>query len=91
MKKGNKKPFIPKDKPKSWILGIISALIALLIIGPILFIGAYLGNEFIKGIGYLLFISCWLVFTVTWLIFIVGLISGKYKNIEEKKWADQLW
>ena len=85
------KSLIPSDKPKSWVLGILSGLVCLLIAGPILIAGMHYEITTIRIIGQLLFVCCWLLFAVAWLVFLLGLANGKYITIEKKEWKDQLW
>ena len=91
MKKENNKPFIPKDKPKSWVILILFGLCGLLIAGPIMFLGAYFKIAFIKEIGSFLFTLCWISAVASWFVFIVGMLTGKYRNIKEQEWNKQLW
>lgn len=86
-----KKPFIPRDKPKSWCLGIISALVGLLVAGPIMVTGAYLKIGIIKTIGWYIFVFCAVMFFLMWLISFAGLVGGRYNILEEKDWKDQIW
>jgi len=85
------KPFIPKDKPKSFVTGILSCLVGLFVAAPILIAGKYYENNLIENLGQFMFMSCWVFFAASWLIFIFGLNNGKYKNLEEKEWSEQLW
>ncbi len=85
------KVFIPRDKPKSFVIGILSCLVGLFVAGPILIAGKYYEINLIEIIGQFMFISCWVLFATSWLIFIFGLTNGKYKNLEEKEWSEQLW
>ena len=91
MKKSEKKPFFPKDKPKSWVMGISSGLVALLIAGPVTILGVYLELSIVKTIGTTIFILCWVIFAVTWFVFAIGMLSGKYRNLQEKEWGEQIW
>jgi hypothetical protein len=88
---GIKKPFIPRDKPKSFVIAIIAGLIGGLIGGPVMFGGHFLGISGIIIFGKILFMACWLVAASTGIFFAFGLITGKYKNIEDKDWNHQLW
>ena len=54
-------------------------------------LGAIYEISFIKSIGTTLFVLCWLVGAFCWFIFMGGMLSGKYKNIKEKNWENQLW
>ncbi len=91
MKTNNEKSFIPRDKPKSWVLGILAGLIALVVASPIMFLGAYFKYSIIKNLGITLFVACWGTFAISWLIFFIGMLGGKYKNIQEQDWSEQLW
>lgn len=86
-----RRPFIPKDKPKSWVVGISSALVGLLVAGPITFLGSYLGLTIITAFGAAIFVVCWVAFVVTWFIFAFGLLKGKYHNMQEREWGEQIW
>jgi len=91
MEEAVKKPFIPRDKPKSWVVFIISVLIAVLVAGPIAIAGIKLELSILESIGYLLFIGSWLVGIVSWFVFSGNTAKGKYKNMRAEKWADQKW
>jgi hypothetical protein len=84
------KPFIPRDKPKSWVVGILAGLVGLCV-GFVAVAAVMLGLNWLKQIAVAVFFLCGLVFGVTWLVFISGLLSGRYRNIQEKQWKEQLW
>jgi hypothetical protein len=87
----NKKPFIPKDKPKSWVIFTLACLSGLLVAGPILIGGNILKIKAISTIGMALFILCWSVAAIVWVIYITHFLAGHYKQIEERDWKDQIW
>ena len=87
----NKKPFFPKDKPKSWVVGVSSGLLALLVAGPIVMLGIYLEAALLKNFGITIFVLCWAAFMLSWVIFAVNGLSGKYRDIKEKEWNEQIW
>lgn len=87
----NKKPFFPKDKPKSWVIGISSGLIGLLVAGPIMFLGIYIEVDLIKVLGTIMFVLCWAAFAIAWVVYALGLLSGKYRDLQEKEWSEQVW
>jgi len=91
MKDSNKESFIPLNKPKSWVISVISALAGLLIAGPIIFLGAYLDIALIKGIGITLFFVCCSTGAVTAIYLTIGMIKGKYRNMKDREWRKQLW
>jgi len=84
------KPFIPKDKPKSWVLFILAGLIGLAV-GLVGFAAAWAGINWLKGAAIFIFVLCWIVSAATWLVFIFGLLTGRYKNIQPREWSKQLW
>ncbi len=84
------KPFIPKDKPKSWVIFILAGLIGLAV-GLVGFAAAWAGISWLKGAAIFIFVLCWLVSAATWLVFIFGLLTGRYKNIQPREWGEQLW
>ena len=84
-------PFIPPDKPKSWVFGICAVLVALLIVAPLMFISHGLNLPMIYELLGMGFVACWVVFAASWLVFIIGLLSGKYRQLEPRAWRDQVW
>ncbi|WP_027715251.1 hypothetical protein [Desulfuromonas sp. TF] len=86
-----KKPFFPKDKPKSWILYITSGLVGLLVGGPLAYAGGYFEIKYLKIIGTIIFATCWSIMLVMFFVFAFGQASGKYKKMEEKSWKEQEW
>lgn len=86
-----KRPFVPRNKPKSWCIGIISGMVGLLIAGPIMFAGEYLNVGLVKPFGIFIFVGCILTFFLMWLVFMIGLASGKYGVVEDKDWKEQVW
>lgn len=87
----NMKPFIPRDKPKSWIIGILAGLTGLLIAGTLLFVGYFFRLQLLQYLGRTLFVVSWITFALMWLLFIAQSLRGKYKKMSEKEWRDQVW
>jgi len=83
--------FIPKDKPKSWVIFNVSGLIGLLVAVPIFVLGACLESEIVENIGTRLLLLCLIVGIPAWLIFAAGMVSGKYRSIKTRKWRQQIW
>jgi len=82
---------IPRDKPKSWVIMLVSCLKGFFLALPLILAGHYLNHEIMFGTGSLLFALCWLVFAVMWIVYIMGQASGKYCHLEERDWCDQVW
>lgn len=85
-----KRPFIPTDKPKSWVLFILACLTGIAI-GLIAFIAAYNELNVVAKIVSPFFFICWLIAAVNWFIFMFGLLTGRYKKIEHRSWNEQVW
>ena len=85
------KQFIPRDKPKSWIIFICSGLVCLLVASPIAIGGSVLKIKFLQMTGIFLFDLCWSTMAVMFVVGIINRIIGRWKNIEEKDWKDQVW
>ena len=91
MNKKHKKPFIPRDLPKSAIVLIIVSLTALLIAGPMMFGGIYLELNWLLQIGRTLFTLCVFTFFLMFVIFNINRSKGKHQNIRECDWKNQVW
>lgn len=84
-------PFIPRDKPRSWVIAICSGLICLLGFGPLLFISAYFDVSWLFQVSSLGATLCVVTFFVMWAIFVPRLLLGHYKQLEPQDWSSQLW
>jgi hypothetical protein len=89
--KGIKKPFIPRNKPKSFIIAILAGLTCFFGAAPIIFAGHFLELSLIKTFGMILFFLCVVTFFIMWFIGMVQMIRGKYRKMEERYWKDQVW
>jgi cation transporter-like permease len=84
------KPFIPRDKPKLWVIGVLSGLVGI-VAGGIAFTAAAFEFQAIKLVFVTIFVFCWSVLAVSWVGFFIGSLSGRYKKLEPKRWKDQQW
>ncbi|MHB1015642.1 MAG: hypothetical protein ACYC2W_10245 [Desulfurivibrionaceae bacterium] len=84
------RPFIPRDKPKFWVVGILAGLaglgFGLLAIGAVWFGFPLMKSLFIVG-----FFACWATCAVSWFGFVLGMFVGRYRGLEEKPWREQVW
>jgi hypothetical protein len=87
---GAKRPFIPEDKPKSWVIFVLSGLIGLGS-GLLGFALMWAGAATLAYIAMALFVGCWLVMAFFGLLFGVGMLSGAYKDLASKPWREQKW
>lgn len=85
------KPFIPRDKPKSWVVFVCAGLVALLGFGPVLFLAKFLDSSALFSVGEAGLTVCAGLMFLSWPVFMIGLLMGKYKNLPEKEWKDQVW
>lgn len=84
------KTFIPRDKPKSWVIQMLAGFLGLLS-GLTGFAAAWASIAWLSSVATFVFVLCWLVFAATWLVSIHGLLTGRYRNIKPKAWKDQQW
>ena len=87
----SKDPFLPRDKPKSWIVFIVSGLLGVLIAGPIALSGIWFEIEALVSVGRLLLWSCWAVAVSMWIVHFSRSIAGHYKDVGDHDWKDQIW
>jgi hypothetical protein len=85
-----KEPFIPADKPKFWVIGVLAGLIGMAI-GLVAFASAYLAPAFAKWVCFPLFMLCWATFAVCWLGAAFGLFTGRYRHLQSRSWHEQVW
>lgn len=86
-----KRSFIPRDKPKSWVLMMIGILVALIIGAPIIWLGDYLDFRFVEVAGFAIFYLGWLLGISMSIVFAYGSLSGKYGRLETRNWSAQVW
>jgi hypothetical protein len=84
------RPFIPQDKPKSWVIFVLAGLGGLGV-GLIGFGLRWLGFTTSANAAMVLFIGCWLVMAFAGLILAVRMLSGSYKDLQSKPWREQKW
>ena len=87
----SKKPFIPQNKPKSWVIGVLSVLSAVLFAGPLVIAGVYYSLPKLESVGRAMFWLSWAIGVASWLIFMGKLVGGKYRGMQEKSWKEQIW
>jgi hypothetical protein len=84
-------PFIPQNKPKSWVVFVCAGLIGLLCFGPFMLLAHFLEITPLLYIGKTGFFMCVAAMFLTWPVFIFGLLTGKYKDIPARTWKEQVW
>ena len=83
-------PFFPRDKPRTWIIGVCAGLSGMTI-GLVGLAFGLLGIRSIQLAALPLFGMCWTVFALSWIVFAFRLMTGNYKNLEAKDWNEQVW
>lgn len=79
--------FIPRDRPKSWVLMISSGLIGLLVFAPL----TLLADRWFQWIGLAGCVVCWGISAVMWIVYRVGTGSGRYASLQPRPWNEQVW
>lgn len=85
------KSFIPRDKPKSLVIFILSLLTGLLIAVPLAIISILIKIKILAYASKYLLIFCGTVCLIMWIIFFFKGLNGEYKNVDSKPWKDQLF
>jgi len=85
-----KKPFIPRDKPKSWVIFMLAGL-AGLFSGLCAFLAAAYHWPVAKTVFIACFFACWGVAFFAGIVCAAGMLTGHYRGIGEKPWRDQVW
>ncbi len=86
----NSRTFIPNDKPKFWVIGILAGLIGFGA-GLVAFAATVAGINIIKQVFIAIFMVCWLTFAVSWFGCLIGFLSGRYRHLQSKPWSEQVW
>jgi uncharacterized membrane protein YfcA len=87
---GSHKKFIPNDKPRSWVLAILSVLIGMG--GGVLgFVGAYWSIPSLYYVGLLIFAVCAAVSIPAIILFTIRFMLGHYRNLTNAPWNQQQW
>ena len=84
------KPFIPRDKPKLWVLMTLACLCGLAL-GILVFAAAWVGIPWVSSLMALLLICCCLVGVICGIAFTVNLLMGRYRSLHERPWSEQQW
>ena len=84
------RPFIPRDKPKFFVLGALAGFIGLAS-GVVAFASASFGFSLLKALSTIVFIACCAVFFVSWFGCLFGYLSGRYARLTAKPWREQVW
>ena len=86
----SKKPFIPKDKPKSWVIGILAGLIGMAV-GLVAFLFSWLELRLLVYVCAFIFLCCWVVGAINIILFNFKLFTGKYRDLKSEDWENQVW
>jgi len=86
----NGEPFFPKDKPRSWVIGVSTGLLTVPL-GVIAFLAGYLKWTVLFYLLRFLFVCCALVTAVMVAIFQVNSFSGRYNDFQSSSWKDRPW
>jgi heme O synthase-like polyprenyltransferase len=86
----NRRPFLPLDKPRSWTLFVVSGLVGMAI-GLVGFVAASFELRAVQILAMGLFMVCWTVAAVSWVVFVIRFVTGQYRNIQARAWKEQVW
>ena len=80
----------PRKAPKSFVVIISAGLVGLLCAGPLIFGAYFLGLKALLILGQLIFALCWVIAAAHGIIFAFGLITGRYRDMQESDWKEQI-
>jgi hypothetical protein len=83
-------PFIPSDKPRFFVVFILAAL-AGFGVGVLAFISDWTGLVHLGNILKVAFAGCWAVAAFCWCGFDLGLVLGRYRDLQPRPWKEQVW
>lgn len=86
----HRRPFIPQDKPRFWVVFVLAGLCGLFA-GLVAFVAELQGLSYVAGPFKVVFFVAWIVGAINGLGFTAGLLTGKYTNIRERPWKEQVW
>jgi hypothetical protein len=84
-------PFKLKRLPKSFVAAWASGLLALLVAFPMAAFGKAYEVSLLSKIGNTLFFACWVACFISIAYFGSNLLAGAYRDIQERRWRDQVW
>lgn len=82
--------FIPRDKPRFWVLFVLACLSGMGF-GLIAFAAASAELSLLAIPMMIAFSICWLVAAVSFLGYMFGIFSGRYRNLRSRAWTEQVW
>ena len=85
-----RKPFIPRDKPKFWVFMTLACLCGLGF-GVFVFAASWLEVLWLSRLMTVLLVSCCLVGFICGVGFTLKLARGRYQSLEERPWSEQEW
>ena len=85
-----KRPFIPNDKPRFWVLFVLAGLSGMAV-GLVGFGAAWFELRWLALPMMFLFVCCWLVAAISWFGYVFGFLTGRYRNLSSRPWAEQVW
>ena len=84
------RPFIPRDKPRWWVIFILACLVGLGV-GLLAFTAAWFGLTWVSRQLVPISLACWATAAVSWFGFMFGMVTGRYRNLEDRPWKEQVW
>ena len=81
----------PHDKPKSLLVFLAGLTIGLVIFVPLAITGLALEKVGLFLTGSAGIAATWLPAAFMGFLFTAGLYAGRYKQMEDRPWRDQVW
>jgi hypothetical protein len=85
-----RKPFFPDDKPRSWIIGLSTGMMAFLFAGAAFF-AKMMALDFLADLARFFSLLFGFVMLPMMVICNFKSLSGQYKNLRPSEWKDRPW
>jgi hypothetical protein len=84
------RPFFPINQPKFAVVFVTAGLIGMLI-GLIGFTAGWFRIIWLMKTMIWLFMICWAIAAISFIGFVSGMITGRYRKMEPRSWKKQIW
>jgi hypothetical protein len=84
----HREPFFPTDRPRSWSLSALCALLAFLVVAPLTFV--FEGTA-VAVVLLRFFVLLCILGAVSFVFYLVRSVLGHYKGLQPLPWRQQQW
>ncbi len=85
-----KRSFIPRDRPRSWVILVVACLGGFLFGASSALLESSLGVSFGR-LPVVVLAVCVPIAVLSAAVYLHGLLVGRYRDIRARPWRDQVW